>query len=53
MNSIDLSLKIESVASKIKHHTYFNQAIPNELQLEINKLMCDYNEQLKAESNGK
>lgn len=51
MNNIQIELL--SKISKAKAKLLLGYEIPNELQLEINKLMCDYNEQLKKESNGK
>jgi len=52
MNAIEIVENIRKVNSKIQMLIFSERAIPNELILEHNKLMNNYNEQ-KALSNGK
>lgn len=51
MNEIKTNLADALGIAKAK--AYLGREIPSELQLEINKLMCDYNEALKKEKDGK
>ena len=53
MNAIEIIENIRKVNSKMQMLIFSERAIPNELILEHNKLMNDYNEQVKSASNGK
>ena len=51
MNEIIKNLN--DALTKIKALSYLGYNIPNELIMKSTQLMCDYNEALKKESNGK
>lgn len=49
----EITAELNYGLTKIKALSLIGDEIPNDLILSINKMMCDYNESLKVESNGK
>lgn len=47
----DITISLSDALSTAKVKAYLGTEIPNDLQLEINKLMCDYNEAIKVEQS--
>jgi len=54
MKDSDLTCRnLNYLLTKAKAISLIGDELPKELILEINKLMCDYNEALKKEKDGK
>lgn len=53
MNAIDIIKEIRKVNEKIDRCIFKEQEIPAELRMQHNKLLNDYNEQIKKSDNGK